>query len=322
MDPYVIDLPWWKRFLIVHLFVLPKRPRQTARAYQSIWRRDGSPLVFWTSELTAKLQKRLDCPVRFSMRYGEPSIKTTLRSMAETLPSLRNLVVFPLYPQYADSTVRTAVEKVKIIASKYLPSTKLLFSSPFYSDAGYVSALVESAKPFLKKPFDKILFTYHGLPERHIRRLDTTGSHCLVKPDCCSPPGPGHHTCYRFQSFEITRRFCKQADIPPEKSVTSFQSRFGNDPWIQPYTEDVLQKLPGEGVRDLLVLCPSFVSDCLETLEEIGIRGKETFLSAGGSSFTLIPCLNDTPRWVDFCAETASRLLGNNRAASPSSTPL
>jgi ferrochelatase len=197
------------------------------------------------------------------------------------------------------SSFESAVERVKEVADSIAPDMRITVQPPFYADPDYINALVASATPFLEKGFDHLLFSYHGIPERQLRKSDPTGDHCLARPDCCETPSPAHATCYRAQCFRTTAEFVKKAGIPASKYSVSFQSRLGRDPWLQPYTDFEVPRLAKEGVKRMLVICPAFVSDCLETIEEIGMRGRQSFMDAGGSEFSLIPCLNEHPLWLD-----------------------
>jgi ferrochelatase len=187
---------------------------------------------------------------------------------------------------------------------------------PFFDHPDFITALVASAREYLNREFDHLLFSFHGLPERQVRKADPTGSHCLVKENCCELSSPAHATCYRAQCFKTAAAFVKQANVPKEKYSVAFQSRLGRDPWLKPYTDYVLPLLANRGVRKLLVICPAFVSDCLETLEEIGIRGRETFLASGGAESTLVPCLNEHTRWLEALEKMIVRF-----ADSPKTQP-
>ena len=195
------------------------------------------------------------------------------------------------------SSYETAIEYAKEIHQKKKYTFKLTFIDPFYNDAEYLYALADNIKPFLNHPYDQILFSYHGIPERHIRKSDVTGCHCLQSENCCEIDSPAHVHCYRHQVFTTTKLVTEILQIPEDKYSISFQSRLGKG-WLTPFTDIRLKELPGEGIKKLLIVCPAFVSDCLETLEEIVIRGKDIFMEAGGESFTMIPCLNVHPLWV------------------------
>jgi ferrochelatase len=216
----------------------------------------------------------------------------------QKIPGLQEVVLMPLYPHYAMSSYETAVEQMKEIHHKNKYSFKLTTVKPYYEDKGYIHALSESIRPYLQNGYDKILFSYHGVPERHILKGDVTGNHCLRTSNCCEISSPAHQYCYRHQCFQTTKLVTSALQIAKAKFELSFQSRLGRDKWLSPYTAQRLSELPGEGIKKLLVACPAFVSDCLETLEEIAEQGRETFLHAGGERFTIIPCLNTHPLWV------------------------
>ncbi|HED09828.1 MAG TPA: ferrochelatase [Caldithrix abyssi] len=298
MDKYVIDAPYPIRKLIVEGFILPFRPKYSAEAYRAIWRPDGSPLIVLSEHLRAKLQEEISVPVALAMRYGEPSIGRVL----ENYPGLEEVLLIPLYPHYAMATTQTVEEEVTRVLGRKKKAIKLRVIPPFYEDKEYIEALYNSMASYLRQDYDHILFSYHGLPERHIYKSDPTGSHCLKKENCCHADSPAHKTCYRHQVIRTTELLARRAGIPAGKYTLAFQSRLGVDQWLKPSTAEILEKLPRQGVRKLLVACPSFVTDCLETLEEIGIQGKETFLQAGGESYTMIPCLNEHPQWVKLLA--------------------
>ncbi len=297
MDGRVLDVPYPLRRLIVSGFILPFRPRKSAEAYRAIWWDSGSPLIVISERVKARLQEQLGMPVALGMRYGNPSIRKALQELISRKVS--EILLIPLYPHYAMSTFESVFVKTMVELKKMKSDATLRIVSPFYDDPAYINALLASAADYLAADFDYILFSYHGVPERHLRKTDPTGSHCLASPQCCSTPSPAHETCYRHQVFETTAKFAEAAKIPSDKYSVAFQSRLGRNPWLTPYTDFELRRLAGSGVKKLLVICPSFISDCLETLEEIGIRGKESFLEAGGEDFQLIPCLNDHPSWIE-----------------------
>ncbi len=298
MDPYVLDTPWIVRVLAVYGGILPKRSHESAHAYQQVWTPDGSPLITISKALKEAVQAQVDHPVVLAMRYGNPSILDTLKGLLDQNPDLESLHLIPLYPHYAMSSTQTAVEAVRKAIRALAPHLTLTLQPPFYDDPGYIRALAASMTPYLEKPFDHLLFSYHGLPERHLKKSDPTGTHCLCSAQCCTTPSPAHATCYRAQVYATTRAVQSALQLPNEKISVSFQSRLGRDPWIQPYTDQVIPELAQQGVKRLLVACPAFVSDCLETLEEIQQRGHDLFLKAGGESFEMIPCLNTHPEWV------------------------
>jgi len=301
MDPYVIQLPWLARKLIVSLFILPSRPKVSAQAYQSIWTKQGSPLIALSEKLKNALQAKARLPIGMAMRYGKPSIKTQLISLSKK-SKVTEILFIPLYPHYAESTTLTSIEEAKRVIKKYKLKTKLTVFKPFYQNAEYISALVSRAKPYLQKPHDHLLFSYHGLPEFHVTKLDKSKKHCLKNKACCEQENEVHQTCYRHQVFQTTHLFAKHAGLVEGSYSVAFQSRLGRAKWLGPNTEDRLRELAKNGAKNILVICPSFVTDCLETLEEIEIRGQEVFKEAGGESLTLIPCLNNHPEWVKVLA--------------------
>lgn len=299
MDERVIDMAAWKRTLLVKGIIVPFRAPKSAEAYRSIWTDKGSPLIQLTRELQAAVQANFEEVVEINMRYGNPSTINVLRSLHERIEGLDEVILFPLYPHYAMSSYETAVQQVKDIHAEQGYSSRLVVVKPYYKDKLYINALSKSIEPFLDTEYDKILFSYHGVPERHIRKGDITGCHCLKNSQCCYQPSPAHEFCYRHQCVVTTELVVNTLGIPRDKAELTFQSRLGRDPWLQPYTAKRLAELPKEGVKHLLVACPAFVSDCLETLEEIAEEGKHIFMEAGGSSFTMIPCLNTHPLWVE-----------------------
>ena len=298
MDGRVIDVPYLARLLLVKGIVVPFRAPKSAEAYKTIWTDKGSPLVVMTRNLQAALQEKFDEPVEIAMRYGNPSTKEGLDKLQSRDPGITEVVAVPLYPHYAMSSFETAVEDVKETHAKYKYPFSIKFVEPYYNDPGYIDALAENMRSYVAADYDKILFSYHGVPARHIRKSDTTGCHCLKVSNCCEVPSAAHAHCYRHQCFTTTKLVMAKLNIPESKYAISFQSRLGKG-WLEPFTDIRLKELPGEGVKKLLILCPAFVSDCLETLEEIEIRGEEIFMEAGGEEYKMIPCLNTNPLWVD-----------------------
>jgi ferrochelatase len=318
MDERVMDLSYLPRFLLVHGLILPFRPKQSAEAYHKIWWAEGSPLVVISQRVCAELQKRVAVPVALAMRYQNPSIAAGLEALARQ--GVDKLLVFPLFPHYAMSSYETAVEEVKRLAGG-AGMGQISVVPPYYADPEYISALSASARSYLEQGYDHLLFSFHGLPERHLRKSDPTGRHCLITPDCCHTPSPAHATCYRAQCFQTVQAFVQAAGVT--RYSTAFQSRLGRDPWLRPYTDHEIIRLAKEGVSKLLVICPAFVSDCLETIEEIGLRAKESFLEAGGKELILIPCLNEHPLWLQALEKIIGRFVpsaaatGRNPQAAP-----
>ncbi len=306
MDKYVIDMPFLLRKLIVEGFILPKRPQKSAEAYQAIWSEQGSPLIVTSESVHRQVKERLDIPLALAMRYGNPSIQSGLQSLIED-ENVDDILLIPLYAVYSMATVKSVEEKTRKVLKSFSKDVKLTVLPPFYSEETYLDALAASAKKSLEWDYDHLLFSFHGLPERHLKKVDPTGGHCLAVEDCCAKSSPAHATCYRHQVLHIANELVKRLKIPEGKYSVAFQSRLGVDSWLQPSTANELVRLAEEGTKKLAVYCPAFVSDCLETLEEIAIQGKETFLEAGGEELRHIPCMNDHPAWIDTLSEFCKR---------------
>lgn len=305
MDERVIDIPYLSRLLLVRGIINPFRAPKSAEAYKIIWTDKGSPLVEFTRQLQQALQQQVDVPVEIAMRYGNPTAKDGFDNLMKRQPGLQEVIAIPLYPHYAMSSYETAVEHAKEVHKKNNYPFTLEFIKPYYNNEDYINALAESMKPYINKDFQHLLFSYHGIPARHIRKSDVTGCHCLKTENCCETASPAHAYCYRHQCITTTRLVTEKLGIPADKFSISFQSRLGKG-WLQPFTDIRLEQMPKEGIKNLLIICPAFVSDCLETLEEIEIRGKETFLEAGGLSYEMIPCLNVQPLWVNALEKMVS----------------
>lgn len=301
MDGHVLDVPWALRKLIVSGFILPFRPKRSAHAYARIWDAagpgTGSPLLHHGRACRDALAARLNSPTALAMRYGQPGIADAINDLLGQ--GVDELLLVPLYPQHADSTRTTTIEAVRSAA----PATmRVRLVAPFFAHPAYIDAQSELIRQHLPERWDHLLLSYHGLPERHITRADPTAGHCLKVENCCEIPSPAHATCYRHQCYETSRLLAQRLDMKPADWTVSFQSRLGRMPWLAPYTDEMLTQLPGRGVRHLVVACPAFVADNLETLEEIGLTGRDIFLQAGGESFTLVPCLNAASAWIQCLA--------------------
>jgi ferrochelatase len=314
MDGRVLDAPFPIRLFIVYGLILPFRPKQSAEAYHKIWTPEGSPLIVTGRKVREALAARVAPPVELAMRYQNPSIETAVDSLLRQ--GVNDLLLIPLFPHYAMSSYETAVERVKDVLEARAPHLSLKVEPPFFDHPDYLEALAASAVGDLAQPYDHLLFSFHGLPERHMRKADPTGAHCLRSEDCCRRPGPAHATCYRAQCFQTVEAFVKRAGV--SRYSVAFQSRLGREPWLTPYTDRELPRLAQAGVRRLLVICPAFVADCLETIEEIGLRGRDLFLGAGGTELRLIPCLNQHPLWIQALTRMVDRFL----AADPSEPPV
>jgi len=302
-DERVLDLAAPLRWALLEGIILRTRPKKSAHAYAQVWTKDGSPLVVTSQKVRDKLAATLGAgtPVYLAMRYGNPSIASVIARMAAD--GIEEALLFPQYPHYAMSSWETVVVKVRQEAAALAPRLRLDCVQPFYADEDYIAALHAVTAPYLAQPHDHVLFSYHGLPERHMRKADSSHVHCLVAADCCNTCSPAHATCYRAQITKTTQALVRRAGLSPERYSVSFQSRLAGEPWLTPFTDQEFVRLAREGKKRLLVLCPAFVTDCLETLEEIAMQGRETFLSSGGESFTQIPCLNDQPPYIDFLAK-------------------
>ncbi|HTB81157.1 MAG TPA: ferrochelatase [Opitutaceae bacterium] len=317
-DERVLDIPAPLRWLLLEGIILRTRPKRSAHAYASVWTPEGSPLVLTSRHVRQKLAGRVPVPVALAMRYGQPSIATVLADLAAD--GVDDILLFPQYPHYAMSSWETVVAKVFAEARKLSPIPRLTVVQPFYADPGYIDALVASARPYLENKYDHILFSYHGLPARHLREADSSHAHCLRVDNCCEVCSPAHATCYRAQIMRTTRAFAARAGLDPARWSVSFQSRLAGEPWLEPYTDHELVRLPAEGKKNLVVITPAFTADCLETLEEIRMAGRDMFLAAGGESFTHIPCLNEHPAFIDFLASRVRAWVENGSPEAVSSS--
>lgn len=304
-DERVIDRPGQPlRWMLVNGLIIPLRAKNSAHAYSTVWTDEGSPLIATSRHTQGKLQQRVDLPVALAMNYGQPSIPDVLHQLAHD--GIDRLLLFPQYPHYAMSSWETVVAKVYREAAKIAPDLKIECVSPYYADDDYITALVASARPYLAKPHDHLLFSYHGIPVRHLTKGDSSHAHCQMVADCCTTCSPAHATCYKAQVTRTTQLFTQKAGLDPARWSMAFQSRLVGEPWLSPYTDYEFKRLPAAGKKRILVITPAFVTDCLETLEEIRVRGAEDFMAAGGESFEHIPCLNDQPGWID-CLERRVR---------------
>jgi protoporphyrin/coproporphyrin ferrochelatase len=307
-DPRVLDMPAAKRWLLLNGIILRKRPAESAKAYAAIWTDEGSPLIVLSEQLRAALEERLPhAVIRLGMRYGEPSIPRAMDAL--TTEGVDRIIAAPLFPQYTSAANGSALELVYKLAAGPWNVPALSALPAFYDDSGFLDAWRAVAGPALSafQP-DYVLLSYHGLPERHVRKSDATGTHCLTHPDCCDTISTVNQYCYRAQCVATSRALAARLGLTPENHSTSFQSRLGREPWLTPPTDEVIVDLARRGVKRLAVLCPAFVTDCLETVEEIAIRGKDSFLEAGGEAFKQVPCPNAHPAWVDALAAMLRRI--------------
>ena len=297
MDERVIDVPLWARTLLVKGIILNTRPKASAAAYKKIWWEDGSPLIVISERLQEKIQKQVKIPVALAMRYGSMTIKNGLQELVDK--GVDEVLLFPLYPQFAMATTETILVKAEEVRKLNFPNLNIESFPAFYNKPDYIKVLSNSIKDALKDTaYQHLLFSYHGVPERHIKKSDITKSHCKIDKSCCETHSKAHEFCYRHQCYEVTRLVADKLQLKPETFSTSFQSRLGFDPWLQPYTDHTIERLAKQGIKSMAIVTPAFVSDCLETLEEIAMEGKEIFNEMGGEKFITLPCLNDNEDWA------------------------
>lgn len=297
MDERVIDVPWLLRAFIVKGIVLNTRPKESAAAYERIWWEEGSPLIVLSEKLQGKINEHTGVPIALAMRYGTPSIKQGLQELVDQ--GVDEILLMPLYPQFAMATVETILVLAEELQKEFFPQVKFTTIPPFYNHPDYVKVLSRSIGEKLDHlDYEHLMFSYHGVPERHIRKSDITNSHCQIDGTCCQTASPAHQFCYRHQCLETTRLVAETLQLKPGTYTTSFQSRLGFDPWLKPYTDRTIEKFGLEGMKKLAIVSPAFVSDCLETLDELGNEGREIFEEVGGEKFHVIPCLNDRDDWV------------------------
>jgi protoporphyrin/coproporphyrin ferrochelatase len=322
MDEYVLDMPFMKRWLLVNRVIVPRRKHYSAEHYQKIQMPEGAPLLVHTERFASGLATELsndanEFVVEIGMRYGNPSIATAVSKLKAG--QVDRIVAAPLYPQYTQSSFETAVVETKKQAKKQGLSDRLTFIPPFYADSDFIEANAGIVGDHLRKHSpDYVLFSFHSVPVRHIKQIDTT-DHCRVNETCCAEIGTANQNCYRAQCHATSRAIAAVVGLDQNQFTTCFQSQFGKDEWIGPSFEHLLAELPKRGVKTVAVACPSFVADCLETLEEIGIRGREEFQAAGGDELTLIPCLNSDPLWIEAAANMIRKAAGLASSASAAS---
>jgi ferrochelatase len=299
-DGRVIDYPWLSRQLLVRGIIVPARYKHSAKTYREVWdAQRGSPLKFHTEDLAKKVQAQLGYAyvVEAAMRYQHPSIESALEKFRKL--QVNKIVVLPLFPQYSSACNGSVIEKVQGITSKWLTIPDLHFIHDFYDDPKFINAFVSKGRQYNFDDYDHILFSYHGLPARHLKKADLHGHHCLQKADCCARISEINQHCYRAQCFETTRLINEQLKIPADKFSVTFQSRLGKEVWLEPYTVEVIPELARKGKKKLLVFSPAFVADCLETLYEIRTEYLELYQKFGGESIQLIESLNSSDEWVD-----------------------
>ena len=297
-DDNVVDLPKFFQQFILRLFILPFRPKNTLEAYEKIWTKEGSPLIISTESIANKLTEKTGWNVEYAMRYEEPSIEKALHKFKEN--EINKIYVISLYPHNAMATTVTTELETRNVAMNISNDFELIFTKPFFDNEEYINAMVNSIRPYVEnKSYDKIIFSYHGIPKRQAKKTDETGEHCFSTSNCCEVENDGSKDCYRSHTRIASDLTAKKLGLEDDQWEIAYQSRIGPG-WLTPFTDKRLSKLPEEGIDNIAILCPSFISDCLETLEEIDIRGRETFLKAGGKKMTYIPCLNDSEDTINL----------------------
>ena len=297
-DDNVVDLPKFLQQFILRLFILPFRPKNTLEAYEKIWTKKGSPLIISTESIANKLTEKTGWNVEYAMRYEEPSIEKALHKFKKN--EINKIYVISLYPHNAMATTVTTELETRNVAMNVSNDFELIFTKPFFDNEEYINAMVNSIRPYVEnKSYDKIIFSYHGIPKRQAKKTDETGEHCFSTSNCCEIENDGSKDCYRSHTRIASDLTAKKLGLKDDQWEIAYQSRIGPG-WLTPFTDKRLAKLPEEGKDNIAILCPSFISDCLETLEEIDIRGRETFLKAGGKNMTYIPCLNDSEDTINL----------------------
>jgi len=298
MDERVIDLPKWFRTFLVKGIILKTRPKKSAEAYRKIWWDEGSPLIVLSKKLQEKVQNKVSVPVQLAMRYGNPSIKTGMENLKQL--GVTDVLIIPLYPQFAMATTETILVLAEKLQKEYFPEIQLTSLPSFYNHPDYIRILGNSIQEKLQGTnWEHLLFSYHGVPERHIRKSDVTKSHCKMDGKCCFEESPAHQYCYRHQCEMTSIKVAEYLELKEGSYSTSFQSRVSIlGSWLKPYTDKTVEKFAKKGIKELAIATPAFVSDCLETLEEIGIEAAEDFEQNGGKHLHVIPCINDRDEWV------------------------
>ena len=298
MDERVIDLPKPLRTFLVKGIILNTRPKKSAKAYKKIWWEEGSPLIVLSKRLQEAVQKKVSVPMGLAMRYGSPSIEQGIKSLVDQ--GVDEIMLIPLYPQFAMATTETILVLAEKIKNEKYPELEFTVLPPFYKHPDYIRVLSHIMQEDLKdKKWEHLLFSYHGIPERHIRKSDITKSHCKIDKSCCQTTSEAHQYCYRHQCYETTRQVAEYLELKEGTYSTSFQSRLGVDPWLQPYTDQTVARFAKKGIKNMAIVTPAFVSDCLETLEEIGMEAAEDFEEKGGEELHVIPCINTRTDWVN-----------------------
>lgn len=298
-DKRVIDSPWLTRQLLVRGLIVPRRYRQSAKSYQAIWTPEGSPLKVHGFRIKKLLQQQLGdhYVTELAMRYRNPSIKDSLDRLVEQ--NCQKIIVLPLFPQYASATTGSVHENVMEIVSKWQNIPEIVLIDHYATHPAVINAFCASSSPFDMNHYDHVLFSFHGLPQRQLKKADRSKQCCMQSKNCCEMISPKNQECYSAQCYGTANGIINQLGLSPDNYSISFQSRLGKEPWLQPYTSEVITSLAKQGKKRMLVFCPSFVCDCLETIHEIGVEYAEEFIHAGGESLQLVPGLNDHPEWIN-----------------------
>jgi len=305
MDERVIDIPKLNRTLLVKGIIVPFRSPKTAKLYKEIWDEKGSPLLYYSKIQAHLLQEKLgeNYQVELAMRYQNPSIESALARLKAGLVS--SIKVIPMFPQYASASTGSVMQLVMELISKWQTIPPISFVNSFHTNQLMIEVFAENARKHQPEKYDHVLFSFHGLPERQLLKCDHTGNYCLKDKNCCETLNDTNKFCYSAQGHDTARLLAKELGISKENYTVCFQSRLGKEPWVQPYTTDVLKKLAAEGKKRLLVFSPAFVADCLETLYEITVEYHEEFKALGGEHVQLVESLNDHPKFIEALAEMA-----------------
>ncbi|MXV14746.1 ferrochelatase [Hufsiella ginkgonis] len=305
MDARVLDINPVGRALLVKSVIVPFRGPKSAKLYKEIWSEKGSPLLYYSLRQKELLQQRLGdgYQVELAMRYQSPSIETALANLRSGL--VESIRVIPMFPQYASASSGSVLEKVMKLVSEWLTIPQISFVNSFHDLAPMIDTFAENALKYQPETYDHVLFSFHGLPERQLAKSDYSARHCLKSADCCDALTNENKFCYSAQSYDTARLIAQKLGLNRDRYTVCFQSRLGNDPWVKPYTSEVLAELAKKGVKRLLVLCPAFVADCLETVYEVSVEYRDEFRHLGGEEVQLVESLNDHPTWIEGLAALA-----------------
>lgn len=306
MDARVIDVNPVLRTFLVKGLIVPFRSPKSAKLYKEIWSEDnGSPLLYYSIIQQKLLQERLgnEYQVELAMRYQSPSIESALSRLKDNL--VESIRVLPLFPQYASASTGSVIEKVMNLVKDWQTIPNISFVNSFHDHPLMIKNFAENSKKYGFENYDHVLFSFHGLPQRQLIKCDHTHNYCLKKDGCCDTLNDINKFCYSAQSHDTARLIAAELGLPKEKYTICFQSRLGNDPWVQPYTSEIIAKLAAEGKKRLLVFCPAFVSDCLETVYEVSEEYNTEFKNLGGEHVQLVESLNDSPLFIDLLQDLA-----------------